>query len=122
MQLSFGESLSKIYTRCGMSAFGSAICCQPKKQKQRRWVLDRNIWLFLGKTEKCVSTIWLATGTKAIIQCRKTMARIKFVLNERRLAFEGAVKLMEREKAKCLEGKDKQEAENMGARQQDLSS
>lgn len=33
----------------------------------------------------------------AIAKCRKTMARIKSVLNERRLAYEGATKLIERQ-------------------------
>lgn len=31
-------------------------------------------------------------------QCRKSMARIKYVMNERRLAYEGALKLAEEEK------------------------
>ncbi|KAL4258227.1 Large ribosomal subunit protein uL29m [Pleurotus pulmonarius] len=36
-------------------------------------------------------------STKKATLCRKTMARIKYVLNERRLAYEGAVKLVEAE-------------------------
>ena len=32
------------------------------------------------------------------MKCRKTMARIKAVLNERRLAYEGALKLIEEQK------------------------
>ena len=28
------------------------------------------------------------------LQCRKTMARIKYVINERRLAYEGAVQII----------------------------
>src|SRR5580693_6202974 len=32
------------------------------------------------------------------VQCRKTMARIKAVINERRLAYEGAVKLVEKQR------------------------
>ncbi|KAF9267430.1 MRP-L47-domain-containing protein [Marasmius fiardii PR-910] len=36
-------------------------------------------------------------------QCRKSMARIKYVLNERRLAYDGAVKLAEKEKQDHLD-------------------
>ncbi|KAK1229874.1 54S ribosomal protein L4 mitochondrial [Marasmius sp. AFHP31] len=36
-------------------------------------------------------------------QCRKSMARIKYVLNERRLAYEGAVQLAEKEKEDHLD-------------------
>ncbi|KAG7088432.1 hypothetical protein E1B28_012425 [Marasmius oreades] len=36
-------------------------------------------------------------------QCKKSMARIKYVLNERRLAYDGAVKLAEKEKQDHLD-------------------
>jgi large subunit ribosomal protein L47 len=44
--------------------------------------------------------VWLIPVAKCLsssLQCRKTMARIKAVLNERRLAYEGAMKLAEKE-------------------------
>jgi large subunit ribosomal protein L47 len=37
--------------------------------------------------------------TAVSVQCRKGMARIKYVINERRLAYEGAVKLFAEQKA-----------------------
>jgi hypothetical protein len=35
-------------------------------------------------------------------QCRKTMARIKYVLNERRLAYEGALRVQATQRKKVL--------------------
>jgi len=41
------------------------------------------------------------TSYSKVFQCRKTMARIKFVLNERRLAYEGALRLLAEKKAEA---------------------
>jgi large subunit ribosomal protein L47 len=42
----------------------------------------------------CVSLVhWTRVLTYFILKCRKGMARIKYVINERRLAYEGAVKI-----------------------------
>jgi large subunit ribosomal protein L47 len=45
-----------------------------------------------------VSDTGLQVSAERVHQCRKTMARIKAVLNERRLAYEGALKLIEEQK------------------------
>ncbi|KAF8627385.1 hypothetical protein AX17_006200 [Amanita inopinata Kibby_2008] len=47
-----------------------------------------------------VSDTGLQVSAERVHQCRKTMARIKAVLNERRLAYEGAMKLIEEQKQK----------------------
>ncbi|KIM43206.1 hypothetical protein M413DRAFT_444015 [Hebeloma cylindrosporum] len=44
-----------------------------------------------------VTSTDLQVSKEKVRNCRKTMARIKAVLNERRLAFEGAMKLAEKE-------------------------
>ncbi|KAM6494342.1 Mitochondrial 39-S ribosomal protein L47 (MRP-L47) domain containing protein [Amanita muscaria] len=45
-----------------------------------------------------ISDTGLQVSAERVHQCRKTMARIKAVLNERRLAYEGATKLIEEQK------------------------
>jgi len=45
-----------------------------------------------------ISDTGLQVSAERVHQCRKTMARIKVVLNERRLAYEGAMKLIEEQK------------------------
>lgn len=40
------------------------------------------------------------------VQCRKTMARIKYVINERRVAYEGALEIHNKQREKLLDLKD----------------
>ncbi|KAJ8462424.1 hypothetical protein ONZ51_g10910 [Trametes cubensis] len=43
-------------------------------------------------------------------QCRKTMARIKYVINERRLAYEGALKIHNEQREQVLKQEDSERA------------
>ncbi|KAF8631055.1 hypothetical protein AX15_002661 [Amanita polypyramis BW_CC] len=47
-----------------------------------------------------VSDTTLQVSAERVHQCRKTMARVKAVLNERRLAYEGAMELIEGQREK----------------------
>ncbi|KAI0761938.1 mitochondrial 39-S ribosomal protein L47 (MRP-L47)-domain-containing protein [Trametes elegans] len=54
----------------------------------------------IGANEQALS-LW----AKAF-RCRKTMARIKYVINERRVAYEGAVKIFNEEREQVLKQED----------------
>ncbi|KAH9854679.1 MRP-L47-domain-containing protein [Lenzites betulinus] len=51
----------------------------------------------------------LALWSKAF-RCRKTMARIKYVINERRLAYEGALKIFNEQRDEVLKQEDSERA------------
>ncbi|KAH9891648.1 MRP-L47-domain-containing protein [Cubamyces lactineus] len=58
----------------------------------------------LGANEQALS-LW----TKAY-RCRKTMARIKYVINERRVAYEGALKIHNEQREQIFKQEDSQRA------------
>ena len=55
----------------------------------------------------------IADDVAASVQCRKTMARIKYVINERRLAYEGALKIHNEKREQLLQLDEEERAKEV---------
>ncbi|KAH9986616.1 mitochondrial 39-S ribosomal protein L47 (MRP-L47)-domain-containing protein [Russula vinacea] len=89
--------------------FGRAWAAAELRRKSFRDL--HTLWYVLLRERNLLAT-QMVTYRRSTITCRKSMARIKYVINERRLAYEGAMKIhAEKMKQAAKEGEKKVEAE-----------
>lgn len=88
-----GGRASGTCIRSGMFSCANATCSRRSERKHGEWVskIPRRSLLRLWIEWSVVvltSCVYFLLTRQSCVQCRKSMARLKFVLNERRLQYE----------------------------------
>ncbi|KAJ2848763.1 54S ribosomal protein L4 mitochondrial [Coemansia erecta] len=100
-----GERLPKVHQQTGRAWAASELRQKSWEDLHKLWYLvlkERNVLASQNEEAKRLGVHAEAfTNKSRVIKCKKTMARIKTVLNERRLAWEEAQKLSAKQKKRA---------------------
>ncbi|KAJ4482058.1 mitochondrial 39-S ribosomal protein L47 (MRP-L47)-domain-containing protein, partial [Lentinula aciculospora] len=119
-----GGSIEMARTRSGRSWKASELRLKSFEDLHTLWYIllrERNLLATQEEEVRRLGAMKLVqTFNNQVRMCRKSMARIKYVMNERRLAYEGAVKLADEEKTAHITNLvlEKQLAEHQKEREQ----